>query len=57
VDGSVLVSDMLDGVLPSPYLSVDVRNNGVHWIEMVDVIAVGSVVSTQPPTLFQSEIR
>lgn len=49
VEESVMISDVLDGKLPSPYVSVDVRNNGVDWIEVMNVIADSSVVSNFLP--------
>jgi hypothetical protein len=44
VQGSVLVSDVLDGWLPSPYATFDIRNNGDEWIE-VDVAPAAVIVS------------
>jgi hypothetical protein len=44
VQGSVLVSDVVDGWLPSPYATFDVRNNGFDWIE-VDIALVPANVS------------
>jgi hypothetical protein len=36
--GSVLVSDVVDGRLASPYATVSVTNVGVEWIQIADVV-------------------
>lgn len=36
-DGKVLLSDVIDGLLPSPCATVDVRNSGQDRIEVVDI--------------------
>jgi hypothetical protein len=35
--GSVLVSDIVDGRLPSPYATVSVTNVGVEWVQVVEI--------------------
>jgi hypothetical protein len=37
-DGSVLVSDIVDGRLPSPFATVSVTNAGNEWIRIVDIV-------------------
>ena len=37
-EGSVLVSDIVDGRLPSPYATVSVTNVGVQWIQILDIV-------------------
>lgn len=34
IQETVLVSDVLDGWLPSPYATFDIRNNGLDWIDV-----------------------
>jgi hypothetical protein len=49
-EGKILVSDVVDGVLPSPYGSVRIRNNGKEWIEVINITSVQSQVSAHIPT-------
>jgi hypothetical protein len=37
-EGSVLVSDVVDGRLPSPLATVSITNAGIEWIQVVDIV-------------------
>jgi hypothetical protein len=37
-EGSLLVSDIVDGRLPSPYATVSVTNVGVEWIHISNIV-------------------
>lgn len=55
-DGSVLVSDIVDGRLPRPYATVSVTNVGVEWIQIADLACVDvSRIMVQVQSLMDSE--
>jgi hypothetical protein len=37
-EGSVLVSDVVDGRLPSPFATVGITNTGSEWIEVINIV-------------------
>jgi hypothetical protein len=50
-EGKILVSDIVDGVLSSPYSSVDIRNSGQDWIEIIKIAPAQPAVSLSSSTI------
>lgn len=53
-DSRVLVSDVVDGRLSSPYGTVTIRNSGQHWIEIFKITDAQPEVRTIHPHTFEN---